>query len=65
METPNMRNFRRIETVCDLTPKREDALLVGDDIFGVFDGAGSLTGFSDPQRGTGGKIAAIALSRKN
>ncbi len=53
-----MHNFRYIESLCDLTPKKEDALLLGEDLFGVFDGAGSLVKFVDPKRGTGGRIAS-------
>jgi serine/threonine protein phosphatase PrpC len=41
----------------------EDALLVGEKIFGVFDGSTSLTGYADAVGDTGGKIAAqIACS---
>lgn len=53
-----MHNFRHVETICDLTPNREDAMLVGDNIFGVFDGAGSLVKFTDSRGNTGGRLAA-------
>lgn len=53
-----MHNFRHVETICDLTPDREDAILLGDNIFGVFDGAGSLVKFSDSKGNTGGRLAA-------
>ncbi len=53
-----MHNFGRVQVITDLTPKKEDALLIGENIFGVFDGAGSWVKFVDPIRGTGGKIAS-------
>lgn len=53
-----MYNFVRIQAITDLTPKKEDAILIGENTFGVFDGAGSLVKFVDPIRGTGGKIAS-------
>jgi serine/threonine protein phosphatase PrpC len=52
------QDLRHIEIVSDLTPNKEDTFLLGDNIYGVFDGAGSLVKFVDPKRGTGGRIAA-------
>lgn len=54
----SLQNFRSIEAITNLTSNREDTLLLGENVFGVFDGAGSLVKFVDPQRGTGGRIAA-------
>lgn len=52
--------IENIETVYEKGSGKvnEDSLLVGENIFGVFDGATSLTGFTDEQGRTGAAIAS-------
>lgn len=48
----------KINYVVDIGSSNEDSYLIKDDLFAVFDGFDSLTGFKDNKGATGGLIAA-------
>ena len=48
----------KIDHVVDIGSSNEDSYLIKDNLFAVFDGFNSLTGFKDDEGATGGLIAA-------